>query len=300
MIGARPAQSQPFSRLWTTVLFPCQESSFGSQQPGRSQARLPPEAARRADHVHHVPIRRQNLLMLSDVCTPAHSAEPALWLQERILSFATNVVSVAPSGFERYARLFHPAFREPGDQAVSWSQVAMANGRVPHAQMQWANITGDAGFIQGRTQPGIWDCPPETGTLSADLAQSLLDVLTRHTSTPDRCWFAVWEGFGGLPDRLLRAPAFDLPHRRYHLLRGALGAILESAEREPSRQSANIWWPDDRSWCVATEIDLMTTYLATSARCLADLQAVASLEIFEASPTDAITWTSDSLNPLEE
>lgn len=43
-------------------------------------------------------------------------------------------------------------------------------------------------------------------------------------------------------------------------------------------QSANLWWPDDRAWCVATEIDFMTTYIAGTAEAIAAIVARADLE----------------------
>jgi len=32
--------------------------------------------------------------------------------------------------------------------------------------------------------------------------------------------------------------------------------------------SAHPWWSEDHAWCVATDIDLMTTYLGASAACV--------------------------------
>ena len=239
----------------------------------------------------------QGRSVLLEVTKPAISEEPAAWLSERIVGFAANVMSVVPTGFDKYARLFHPASRDPGDHPVTWSEVAGANQRVPHRQMQWPSITGDMSFIQRDTQPGLWDGWPSTGSLPGEIARPLVDVLANHTATPDRCWFAVWEGWGALPDELRQVPTFELPHRRYHLLSGPISAILESAEPPPWEQSANLWWPEDHAWCVATEIDFMTTYLAVSTECFAELKGVPSLEILAADPTDATTWASDTINP---
>jgi hypothetical protein len=236
--------------------------------------------------------------VLLDVTKPAPSQKPARWLQERIVDFAQSVLSIVPAGFDRYARLFHPAGVGPDERPVSWADVATSNGRVPHRQMQWGNITGGLRFMQNDTQPGLWDYPPEQGSLPLAIASALVDVLIRHTTTPDLCWFAVWEGFGGLPVELTRTVAFELPARRYHLLAGPASAILESVPPEPSQQTANIWWPEDRAWCVTTEIDLMTTYLAVDADCLSELESTPGLEVLAAQPTDAITWAGDLINKL--
>ena len=238
--------------------------------------------------------------MLLDVAEPATTDQPAAWLRQGITTFAESVCSILPPGFDRYARLFHPARRDPDGELVRWSDIALANGREPHRQMQWPGITGSKSFWQGATQPGLWDEPPLAGSLPTDLASALLETLSRHTSTPDRCWFAVWEGFGGLSAEMRQVQAFELPHRRYHLLGGAIAAILETAEAPPWEQSANIWWPQDQAWCVATEIDFSTTYLAVSESCLSKLQKTSDIEVMEADPTDGITWASDTINPSDE
>jgi hypothetical protein len=47
--------------------------------------------------------------MLESPFTPAENAEPARWLVERLTTFGKNILSIIPSGFEAYARVFHPA-----------------------------------------------------------------------------------------------------------------------------------------------------------------------------------------------
>jgi hypothetical protein len=34
--------------------------------------------------------------------------------------------------------------------------------------------------------------------------------------------------------------------------------------RFPAEQSPSLWWPDDRAWCVASEIDFCSTYVGGS------------------------------------
>ncbi|HET9425803.1 MAG TPA: hypothetical protein VFO55_10560, partial [Gemmatimonadaceae bacterium] len=86
----------------------------------------------------------------------------------------------------------------------------------------------------------------------------------------------VWEGFGepmmiraypigqkppSPPPRPRRRrfhePRLRLPSRGYHVFTGPIDAATTSLSRsELGHQSANLWWPADHSWCVATEIDL--------------------------------------------
>lgn len=244
---------------------------------------------------------------------------PANWVVDRIHDFAVDVGSVIPDGFDAYARLFHPATRyEAGEEVrVSWSEIAAANGRTVHPEMQWPHISGVWEHSEPAS-PGLWDEEPEVGTLPLSYAARLSELLVSFTSTPDRIWFCVWEGWGGLkihpngrttltwgrPRQERRAqrikppaPTVQLPSRAYYLLSGPLDGITESMEEPPSWQSANLWWPDDRAWCVATEIDFAWSYIGGSETCV---QAVIEDHQFEATPVrigHGVTYNADYINP---
>jgi hypothetical protein len=254
---------------------------------------------------------------------------PASWVVERLVEFATDVNSVVPSGFNAYIRLFHPASRfEAGEEvAVTWAQVAAANGRVVHAEMQWPNVSGVEEH-SGESAPGLWDAEPNVGTLPRNHAAVLADVLRGHTTTPDRVWFCVWEGWGGMwfhpvgrstlyaPGRGRKrgrgffsrfrnrrelpppAPRVQVPGRAYYLLSGPIEAIEESMEQPPGYQSANLWWPDDDAWCVATEIDFSWTYIAGTEALADELINHPKLEAIRTRLDHGITYDSDTLNPL--
>jgi hypothetical protein len=124
------------------------------------------------------------------------------------------------------------------------------------------------------------------GSLPRHEVQVLAALLSRHTTRSDSCWFAVWEGYGQLqgppasgalarsgrraaamggiaPPEVLHGPRLELRHRSYLLLHGAV-ADAAGAFELLGRQSPNLWWPEDRAWCVATEIDFGWTYVAGS------------------------------------
>lgn len=94
-------------------------------------------------------------------------------------------------------------------------------------------------------------------------AARLAGVLERYTSAHDRCWFAVWNGFGHgyLAFDPAGLPVIKLPDREMVLLCGSLSAAASNLAAEPWEQSANLWWPDDRAWCVATDLDFKSTYI---------------------------------------
>lgn len=122
---------------------------------------------------------------------------PADWVVDHLLTFAVDVASIIPEGFEAYGRLFHPAWRREGEAMVPvrWSDVAEATGRVSHPEMQWEGVSRVP--LYGKAPPsGIWDEGPKVGNLSFESVQILVDLLRPNTSTPDRVWFLTWSGWG--------------------------------------------------------------------------------------------------------
>jgi hypothetical protein len=222
---------------------------------------------------------------------PAHDVSPADWVVDALQAFGGGVRSIVPAGFEAYARVFHPALGPGGP--VRWSTVAEANGRIAHAAMQWPAITG----TWQDDQSPLWEAGPTPGILPTDIARTLARVLGSCTQTPTRCWFAVWEGHGCLTDWVRAAPTFLIPHRRLHLFRGHVDAAVTSFCDPPWGLTANLWWPDDQAWCVATEIDFSTTYVGGSAACIAAITAAPELEAMVVEPTDGVTYRDDPLNP---
>jgi len=237
--------------------------------------------------------------VFTDVARPAPSTAAAQWVVDALVTFGQDVRSLVPGLFDTYVRILHPATRQPSCAPVRWAQVAERNGRRAHALMQWHGVTGGWEFMHGRSQPGRWDHEPSEGSLPADVGGPLADVLAAHTTTGDQCWFAIWEGFGGLPADVRAAPRFEVPARAYHLFQGPVTAITHDV-LPPFRQSANIWWPEDQSWCVATEIDLMSTYVGCTRACADELLATASIESYEVPATAGINWASDTLNPVPQ
>jgi hypothetical protein len=240
---------------------------------------------------------------------------PASWIAERLHPFAQDAGAIIPPGFDAYARIFHPATRRVGqvEVPVTWREIADANLRVHHSEMQFGALVGTPGLKQ-QSQPGLWDGAPRTGTLRLDIARVLVDLLGGHTATPQRCWFAAWEGWGDpvfhgpiggstppLPTVIARPkrPTFKVPGRAYYIARGPLSAALDTVYGVVSHyQSASIWWPEDRAWCVATEVDFDWTYVGGSNACIAAVLGHAALEALRARITDGVTYASDPINPM--
>ena len=216
----------------------------------------------------------------------------AAWVTDGLRGFAESVLSLVPVGFDTYVRVFHPAYAMPGC-VVTWAEIAAANDKRAHAGMQLVALTGRTQEVSAPP----FDVSPQVGTLPARLAVVLARTLARRTTTPDRCWFAVWHGFAGLRADVRSAPTFAVPNREYHLLSGPIEAAAESVTEPWREQSPNIWWPEDRAWCVATEIDLNTTYVGCNETCRDELLA-SELEALSIDPATGVDDASDVYNPV--
>jgi hypothetical protein len=163
--------------------------------------------------------------------------------------------------------------------------------------MDWISVTGSWRYVQGDTQPGIWNEGPAVGSLPIPQAARIAQLLAQHTATTDRCWFAVWSGYGGLAVPTETVPVVAMPRRPMVLFSGPLSAVTASLEEPPGDQRANLWWPDDRAWCVVTDVDLMSTYVGGCQDCIDSLTAGGELEAMPVFTEQRITWDSDDINP---
>ncbi len=250
---------------------------------------------------------------------PASSADAARWLTDRVDIWGPDwVTNMVGSGFEAYARLLHPLADEPG--APTWAQVARSNGRIIHPSAQWKMISSlqpgsltAAKVFAGRSHPS----GPHGGNLNGWALEALCAVLAGHTTTPQTCYFAVWEGWGGLGEPRpgstmtsffgsgppppppgpapaewqldLSGPRFPMPHRNsYYLFEGHVGQAVRIGhwvhETFFIPQSPQFLWPVDHAWCVGTEIDDDSTFIGGSGELVNELCASEVLEVLRIAP----------------
>jgi hypothetical protein len=265
------------------------------------------------------------------------------WVDERLLPDAgggegVRVGELVPTGFERYARILHPAHRRVTEggmgEPVTWAEIARERGKRIHPEVQFQALVDLPPDHRVSESDEVW--MPEEGSIPMELSAPLIDVLSRHTST-ERCFFCLWDGFGflypgstmylvayrGLQGRLQRrsmrraarrasrraqaataaiprvqirpAPDRRSAFREYLLMRGALGS-LTTFTFVGRFQSPNIWWPEDRAWVVATEIDDWTTYVGGTKACVEDLLASEALEVVPSDPTFRWDVRGDRIN----
>jgi len=170
---------------------------------------------------------------------------------------------------------------------------------------------------------------PWTGGLPHGPGRVLYTALARRTTTPDTCWLGIWEGWGGLHPgsiasggldgegdefnegqeelhrlnsaladlqrRVATAPRFDHPGRKYLLAEAPCRSVTE-LDRPPLGLALSLVWPEDRAWCVGSEIDFDSTLVAASEECIAGLLSEDGLEFVRVGPDDRLDIDGDELN----
>ena len=216
------------------------------------------------------------------------------WVESRLQLWGKDGVtlrSFLPDAFPAYARIFHPfylgedAVLDRGEeQPVRWSTVAEWTGATVHPLMQIGRCR-QMSPMPYRVDLGR-ECP-DMGSLPVRESAVLTGLLRDFTMTPDNCYLGYWEGYGCLnggtvylyapgrgwfsraksmihnlwdnlrpaPDILLNVPRLKGQGRDYILFRSPLETVPPLSQYPPWGQSPSLWWPEDRAWCVATDVD---------------------------------------------
>ena len=257
---------------------------------------------------------------------PVSDPSVAGWITEAIHPFAQDVGSVIPEGFDAYLRVLHPAGMDHGVnwRPVRWRDIATANGKEFHPEMQFEFLVPDDCFGQAKNwrhgQEGLWEWPPSDGDIPDDVAAMLADVLGGFTGIPEHCYFAYWEGWGDpvdlVPTRVgEKAPEpeprdyagtprgeragaahFTIPGRGYYLFEGPIVDVTTDWTSDDPGHFPSMWWPADRSWCVASEIDFDTTYVGGPAGITEAILGHPGLEAVRTLSSHGIGLASDRIN----
>ena len=237
--------------------------------------------------------------------------------------------SFLPDTFPAYARIFHPFCLNSNEglnkvsQAVRWSAVAGRTGAAVHPLMQIESVAKVP-----LPYAVDWGDPPEMGSLPFQESAVLTALLRDFTMTPDNCYLGYWEGNGffpggtiyyfgagpGLmssvedlvrnlwkklrpaPDLFLNVPRLEAPHRDYMLFHGSLETVPSLSQYPVWGQSPNLWWPEDRTWCVGTYIDLYDTFVGGSESCIERILNCPDLEALPVRIDDRIDGGADMVN----
>ena len=229
---------------------------------------------------------------------PLSNTQRIDWMQRTVRPLGqreegVTLPSLLPSSFADYARILHPGHIVGGDTLVRWAEVAKRTGRTMHPQAQWGRLAG-TDDPYGHPE---WAYEPEPGRLPAEVALPLVALLRRHTKTSEHCLMGIWEGYGSFAEQYPSVPRMALPDRTYLMFVGPVEAVAELAS-ESGRLTPNIWWPADRAWCIATEIDFLETYVGGSASCVEEILSCPDLETFRVSGDARVDFFADTINTL--
>ena len=246
---------------------------------------------------------------------PVGNLTSTAWVVERMRSFDGLAKELVPGPFDAYARILHrPDQGMPdGDSTATWRQVADRRGTTVHAAAQWDYLAGWAPDSCGTGGDRSRDVEPLVGSLDPLTLPLLCKLLARHTSAPQRCWLALWVGFGRTPAGWADAPAFRLPGREYWLFESSLDAVTDHAiafavkhlaADDPRRrsllgwghvQSPQLWWPEDRAWAVASEIDYNSTIVGGSVS-LVETLVSSEIEALRIDGDTSLYFDADRVN----
>lgn len=208
------------------------------------------------------------------------------WLRNALDSSSSTLSQLVPSGYEAYVRVLNPIICESDGfvSRLTWAFAAKRAGVQMHAWIQWADIANS----QSDPLPDEWG-PPDAGNLDSRNAQILMEILMNFTSTPDRCTFAVWEGYADTVSLRDTKRVTLPPNRVMLLLTGEIQDAVKScvdpefAPRLPLR-----WWPIDHSWCVGNDIYARSVLVGGSLECINEILNVPDLEAFAVSISDDV------------
>jgi hypothetical protein len=223
---------------------------------GGVSIRLAGGAEVRVPRRHLVPVAPEHPLR------PEPDARLAEWWKAQLEPWGAGrleVASFVPASFPAVAQVLHRWQRSDGTSAT-WREVAAELGFASVAEL---DATREGHVIPAAQAEGFSELE---GELDQETAEALVEVLAEATESPGDVFVAVWEGWGDVPlERFPGAARLATEHRGHFLLRGPLQGVLTTVSLGGFPGTvAGLWWPADRAWFVATEIDAGWTFVAGS------------------------------------
>ncbi len=221
----------------------------------------------------------------------ADAAEIAEWPVSRLTSWTQRqgrgpaVRDLVLDDFDAYLRILLPIFEPRGDKAHleqlrTWHETAARNGRQRHRLMDLVGIGPDHDDgLHGGTQV------PQT--LAVTQAVALLSILEGHTKSA-HSWFVLWYGDYHVSAVIPEQSLIEIdqgPSSPYCVFNG-LHRVWKDLWSYP-----RWWWPEDRSWCWQTGLDLDMTNcacLGTSNDGAEEIFASTVIEAVVAHPDDPV------------
>ncbi len=212
----------------------------------------------------------------------AGSTEPASWINGTLRGRPGTVGALVPDLFETILRLSAPA-PIPGDWWELYRELfgVVESVGVEHTSTPteaWFAIWEGHGFVPSTTRLG-WRTPP-----ADDAERQRREAQRERQRRYDR------EQAATIGSALAVVPRFELPHRVYYLVTGALPAV--SALRYPGDdgwRNPDLFWPSDRSWFAATDVDFWSLYVGGPAPFTSELASRSPTRCEFVDQSDSLT-----------
>ena len=210
-------------------------------------------------------------VIFGDSFRAAESTDPAAWIAESLRGRPGTVGALEPNLYESTLRLHAPdptpdgwweLYRDLFDLVAS---VGVRYTSTP--ALAWFAIWEGHGFDTS-TSHQAWRDPP------ADEAErQWREEQRERLRTADR------ERNARIGSALATVPRFDLPgrDRTYYLMHGPLSAMTELRYPDDDGwRNPDLFWPNDRSWFAATDVDFWSLYVGGSTALTRELATRAS------------------------
>ncbi len=127
---------------------------------------------------------------------------------------------------------------------------------------------------------------PDEHPTEVALVASTVRMLAATDPSSNQLWFCIWDGYSDMP--LPVSPSIDLGIRQYALARGTFSDWLTWSEQvgvSGSRPPA-FMWPDDRSWCMTSDVDPHWAVIGATASMITGLLTKPELPILPMNQDD--------------
>ncbi|MFE9636458.1 hypothetical protein [Streptomyces sp. NPDC006463] len=204
------------------------------------------------------------------------------WLQERLGRSGTgpgHVVSeLVPSGFEAYVRIFHRFEAVDGSgRTRRWRTWAEEGGIAFHSELSHLSLPDEhdaAGEPVWQTEEGDLD----------DRSRGALARLLAGMTGDQEVYFAY--------DLAALCRGEEEPLVRRSCLTD-LESVREEVKGRVGSDGPEFWWPQDRSWVVTTDYDLLSTYVGCSNETAEQILGDDELEALPVTSRTRVDWYAD-------
>jgi hypothetical protein len=194
-------------------------------------------------------------MIFGDHVRSADTVAPAGWIAGACRGVWGTVGALVPNQYPLVLRV-HAPDPSPGDWWSAYRDLyeiiaSIGERHTSSAHRAWFAVWEGHGFDTATTHIA-WQEPP-------------LDDATRRARVEERSRLRAEDEHRDAAVRaaLGQVPRFDLPNRTYYLLQGPVTAATQLRHPEPLGEWRNpdLFWPDDRRWFVATDVDFWSLYI---------------------------------------